>query len=291
MKLSIGNRILSFLILLASLLPFWVLYAISDLMFLVLYYLIGYRKKVVYSNLDIAFPEKTIAEKKKIAKKFYVFLTDMLVETIKMRSISAKEVKKRIVLTNEDEVQRHFNQGSPVIGTTAHYGNWELGIHRLSLMTENPVLIIYKPLNNKGFEKIYNTIRSRFHAKMIPMRQTIRQILTHKNEPHISMFLSDQTPVRSEADCFIPFMGQPTLVFLGMEKIARSTGFPVVYCHIDRIKRGYYSCTFSTLFEKPQLTEKLEITLTYHKILEQHINAKPELWLWSHRRWKHKPAS
>lgn len=288
--MSLGNRILSFCILIVSLLPFWVLYAISDLLFIILYYLIGYRKKVVYANLSAAFPEKSTKEKKQIAKKFYIFLADMILETIKMRSISAKEVKKRITLINEQEVYRHFTQGSPVIGTTAHYGNWELGIHRLSLMTENPVLIIYKPLTNKGFENIFNSIRSRFHAQMVPMRQTIRQILAYKKQPHISMFLSDQTPVRSESDCFIPFLGQQTLVFLGMEKIAKSTGFPVVYCHIDRIKRGYYACTFTTLFEEPQLTKNQEITISYHDLLEQYINEKPELWLWSHRRWKHKPT-
>jgi len=289
--MSLGNRILSFLILMVSLLPFWILYVMSDLLFIVLYHFIGYRKKVVYANLSAAFPNKSTKEKKQIAKKFYIFLADMLFETIKMSSISAKEVKKRIILTNEQEVNRHFVQGTPIIGTTAHYGNWELGIHRLSIMTKNPVLIIYKPLTNKGFEKIFNNIRSRFHAQMVPMRQTIRQILAHRNQPHISMFLSDQTPVRSEADYFIPFLGQPTLVFLGMEKIAKSTGFPVVYCHIDRIKRGYYACTFTTLFEEPQLTKKHEITEAYHNLLEQYIGEKPELWLWSHRRWKHKPTS
>jgi len=289
--MSLGNRILSFFILIVSLLPFWVLYAMSDVLFFILYYLIGYRKTVIYGNLTTAFPEKSRKEIKHIAKQFYVFLADMFVETIKMRSIRAEEVKRRITLANEEEIHRYLDQGIPIIGATAHYGNWELGIHRLSLMTDKPVLIIYKPLSNKGFEKIFNQMRSRFNAYMVPMRQTLRQIVARKHTPHISMFLSDQTPVRSEADYFVSFLGQPTLVFEGMEKIARKTGFPVVYCHIDRPKRGHYICRFTTIAAHPSATDEHEITLAYNKLLEDYIRAKPAWWLWSHRRWKHKPTS
>lgn len=213
----------------------------------------------------------------------------MIVEVIKMRSITADEVEKRIHIRNKEEIYRHLKEGRPIIGATGHYGNWELGIHRLSLMMQDPILIIYKPLNNKGFGKVFNHIRSRFNAKMVPMKQALRQIITNRNVPHISVFLSDQTPARSESDYFAPFLNQDTLMFLGMEKIAKNTDFPIVYCHINRIRRGYYECTFSTLFEHPKTSGDYEITLAYKSYLEQIISKKPELWLWSHRRWKHKP--
>ncbi|MFC0318987.1 MULTISPECIES: lysophospholipid acyltransferase family protein [Olivibacter] len=289
--MNLGNRIVSFFVFIISLLPFWVLYCLSDFLFFILYYVVGYRKKVVYENLSNSFPSKSDEEIKQIAKNFFVFLSDMIIETIKMRTITAKEVEKRMVVHATHEIYRHLEQGKPVIGTTAHYSNWELGIHRLSLMLKDPLLIIYKPLSNKGFEQTFNNIRSRFNAQMVPMKQTLRQILAYENTPHMSMFLSDQTPARSESSFFTPFLGQDTLMFLGMEKIAKRTDFPVVYCHINRIRRGYYECTFSTLFETPKATDNHEITLAYNKYLEKLIHDKPEQWLWSHRRWKHKPSA
>ncbi len=281
--------LLSFIVYLASLLPFWVLYTISDVLYVLLYHIVGYRKKVVYENLRNAFPEKTDQERKEIARKFYRFLPDLIVESIKMRSISAKEVKKRVVLRQTEEVKRHFKAGKGVVGVTAHYANWELGIHRLSLMTENPVLIIFKPLTNKSVNTVYNAIRSRFGAIMVPMRQTLRKIVEYRGQSHISMFVSDQTPRHQDSDYFIRFLNQDTLVYTGAEKIAKMTDFPVVFCHIDRIKRGHYCCTFTTLVEHPADVPGHGITDIHNRFTEDIIHQKPEIWLWSHRRWKRKP--
>ncbi|WP_090604242.1 lysophospholipid acyltransferase family protein [Parapedobacter koreensis] len=283
------SSIVSFFVYLISLLPFWALYVLSDLLYLLLYHLIGYRKAVVYENLRNAFPEKTNEEHKQIARKFYRFLPDLIVEAIKMRSIAADEVEKRIVIHQLEEVERHFKAGKGVIGVTAHYANWELGIHRLSLLTKNPVLIIYKPLHNQTVNFIYNAIRSRFGATMVPMKQTLRQIIAHRQQPHISIFVADQTPMYRDSDYFIPFLNQDTLVYTGAEKIAKMTNFPVVFCHIDRIKRGYYSCTFTTLVENPAEVPGHGITDIHNKFTEDIIRRKPEWWLWSHRRWKRKP--
>jgi len=272
-----------------SLLPFRALYLLSDLLFLAMYHVIGYRKAVVKENLRNAFPEKTEQERRKITQKFYRFLPDLLVEAIKMRSISAEEVKKRIVIYGQEELERHFAAGKAVVGVTAHYGNWELGIHRLSLLTDNPVLIIYKPLHNKAVNTVYNAIRSRFHAIMVPMRQTLRKIAAFRDQPHISMFVADQTPLYSDSDYFIRFLNQDTLVYTGAEKIAKMTGSPVVFCHIDRLKRGYYCCTFTTLVEDPATVDGHGITDIHNQFTEDIIRRKPELWLWSHRRWKRKP--
>ncbi|MBK1439228.1 lysophospholipid acyltransferase family protein [Parapedobacter sp. ISTM3] len=283
------SSIVSFFVYLISLLPFWVLYAFSNVLYLLLYYVIGYRKAVVYENLRNAFPEKTDSERRQIARKFYRFLPDLIVEAVKMRSISAEAVEKRIVIHQKEELERHFRAGKGVIGVTAHYANWELGIHRLSLLTENPVLIIYKPLHNQTVDLIYNAIRGRFGATMVPMKQTLRKIIAHRQQPHISIFVADQTPMYKDSNYFIPFLNQDTLVYTGAEKIAKMTNFPVVFCHIDRIRRGHYSCTFTTLVENPAEVPGHGITDIHNKFTEDIIRRKPEWWLWSHRRWKRKP--
>ena len=285
------SSLLSFSVYLISLLPFWALYALSDVLFIFLYYIGGYRKKVVYENLRNAFPEKTDRERKQLARKFYRFLPDLVVEAIKMRSISAKQVNKRVVFRQTEEVERHFKAGKGVVGVTAHYANWELGIHGLSLQTENPVLIIYKPLTNKSVNTVYNSIRSRFGAIMVPMKQTLRKIVEYRAQPHMSMFVSDQTPGGKDSDYFIRFLNQDTFVYTGAEKIAKMTNFPVVFCHMDRVKRGYYTCTFTTLVENPSEIPGHGITDIYNKFIEDIIMRKPETWLWSHRRWKRKPLN
>lgn len=282
-------KLLSGILFCLSILPFWVLYALSDLFYYLLFYGIKYRKKVVLENLKNAFPEKTEEERFLIAKRFYRFFPDLVIEAVKMATISKKEVLKRMELIDADEVYRHFNAGKAVIGVTAHYANWELGIHRLSLMTTNPVLIIYKPLNNSAFNTLYNNIRSRFGAQMIPMKQILRAIVRLKKQPHISMFVADQTPVYQDSDYFLEFLNQETLVYTGTERIARMTHDPVVYCHIGRKeKRGYYYCKFTTLVEDVSLYAEHEITHLHNKFTEDIIKEKPEYWLWSHRRWKRK---
>ncbi|MCY4780483.1 lysophospholipid acyltransferase family protein [Sphingobacterium sp. UT-1RO-CII-1] len=283
------QKLLSITLYIISLLPFWILYRFSDLAYLLLYYVIGYRKNVVYENLRNSFPEKSASEIKSIAKKFYRYFPDILIEAIKMKSMSAAQVKKRMELIDEDEIYRHLEKNKGVIGVTAHYGNWELGIHRLSLMTDAPVLIIYKPLNNKVVNNVFNELRSRFGALMIPMKQILRHVIRLKGKPHISMFVADQTPIYQDSDYFLNFLNQDTLVYTGTERIARLTKDPIVYCHIGRKqKRGHYFCKFTTLVEDPDVYEEHEITKLHNKFTEDIIRETPEYWLWSHKRWKRK---
>lgn len=275
-----------------SLLPFWAMYGISNLLYYFLFYIIKYRKAIVLENLKNSFPEKSAAECYIIAKKFYRFFPDLIVEAIKMRSISAKQVLDRIELLNPEEVYRHFDQNKGVIGVTAHYGNWELGIYRLSLMTDHPRLIIYKPLNDKSFNEVYNSLRCRFGATMVPMKQILRHIVRLQRSPHISMFVADQTPTYQDSDYFMEFMHQETLVYTGTERIARLTKNPIVYCHIGRKKkRGYYFCKFTTLVENPDDYDQHKITRIHNRFTEEIIKEQPEYWLWTHRRWKRKPRT
>lgn len=281
----------SLLIYLISILPFAVLYVLSDLMYVILYRIIGYRKAVVRENLLKSFPEKTPQDRQEIERKFYRFLPDLIVETIKMRTISEKELRKRFILKNPELVTDLFRQGKPVVGVTAHYANWEMGIFALNLMSEFPTLIIYKPLANERFGAIFNQIRSRFGAIMVPMKKTLRYVVRYKDEPHMSVFVSDQTPRYTESDYFIRFLNQDTLVFTGAARIAKRIEAPVVYCHIDRVKRGYYETTFTMITDRPNDYTEHSLTDLYNRFTENIIKNKPELWLWSHRRWKRQPLA
>lgn len=285
------ERIVYFIFYLFSLLPFWALYLISDFLYFLIYYIIGYRKAVVVENLKRSFPEKTDEERMGIAKRFYRYFPDLLVESIKMCTISRRQVLKRIELINPEEVFRHLEKGKFVLGVTAHYGNWELGIHSLSLMLENeyPALIVYKPLNNDTANNIYNKVRSRFGAQMIPMKQILRHIVRMKNSPHVSVFVADQTPTYQDSDYFIDFLNQDTLVYTGVGRIAKMTNQPIVYCQIGRKEqRGRYFCKFTTLVEDTNDMDIHEITQIHNKFTEDIIRQKPEYWLWTHRRWKRK---
>lgn len=272
-----------------SVLPFPVLYMLSDVFYLVLYRLIGYRRKVVRENLRNAFPHKTASERLQIERKFFKHLPDVVLEAMKMRTISAAEINRRFRIVNQEEVQQHLDAGRPVVGISAHYANWEWGLHKLSLSVNDPVLIIYKPLSNRKFDEAFNAIRARFGAMMVPMKQTLRYLAKYRNQPHISIFLADQSPRYEESDYAIEFLNQQTLVFTGPAKMAHRMDAAMVYCHMDRVKRGFYQCTFTTLAAHSKDFSVHELTDLHTRFTENIIINKPEWWLWSHRRWKRKP--
>ena len=272
-----------------SRLPFFILYLFSDLLYLILYYVVKYRRKVVSENLLNAFPEKTGAERGIIEKKFYRFLADMMVESTKMFTISEKEMRDRFTYTNLPEVTKYLAEEKSIIAVTGHYNNWEWASLSISSMIRQPVLVVYKPLTDKRFEGFLNKVRGRFGSLLIPMKQTLRKLITYKDTPHMLVLLGDQTPVRGETQYFTPFLNQPTAVFLGVEKIARSTNSPVVYFTIRRLRRGYYQAEGTVITENARETEPHKITIAHTKKLEQVIRENPEFWLWSHRRWKFKP--
>jgi len=198
-------------------------------------------------------------------------------------------MRKRFKFVNTDEVEKHLANGKSVLLTGGHYANWEWGNLAINLYFNNTALVIYKPLGNRYIGDLINKMRSRFGTIMVPMKLTLRKIAEHKNSLYLAIFVSDQTPTKHESQYFTTFLNQPTSVFLGIEKIAKTTGNPVVFCNVDKVKRGYYEATFVTLFENPKQTSEHEITEAHTKMLEGYIKAKPELWLWSHKRWKFKP--
>ena len=272
---------------LISILPFSIIYLLSDILYIFFYYVFKYRKKVVYENLTRSFPEKSRNEIQAIARKFYKFLCDHILESVKMLTISEDTVRARFRINNIEEIQKHLNDNKSIIAVTGHYGNFEWGILILSIHIKTPVFIVYKPIKDKRFESMVNKMRAKFHAILVPMRSILRKMSESRNASYVTVLVSDQTPAKSEITYFTQFLNQKTPVFLGVEKLATMTNNPVVYCHIDRPKRGYYECTFETLIEEPQIHPEKSITECHTRKLEQIIRKKPELWLWSHRRWKY----
>jgi KDO2-lipid IV(A) lauroyltransferase len=279
------------LLYLLSLLPYFILYLIADVIFVVIYYIIGYRRKVVQQNLANSFPEKTLAERNVIEKKYFRFLADLVMETIKLTTLSPQETIKRVEIRDTLLLSNPaFKQGKSIIAAVGHYGNWESGCLRMGLVKDRPCIIAYKPLSNAVFDKFFFDLRSRFGAILVPMKSTFRKVVEYRKQVTLTVLAGDQTPAYSEAHYFTTFLNQPTAVFLGVEKLAKATDSLVVFCDVRRVKRGYYSCTFVPLFDNPKETAEYEITNAHVQYLENVIREEPEYWLWSHRRWKFKPA-
>lgn len=280
----IGIFFLNFL----SLLPLSFLYLIADLGYYLIYYLFPYRKQVVRENLSNSFPDKPAAEIIRIEKQYFRYLNNLIVEIIKMRSISRSELRRRVKFTNLDLVEQYFSKGESVLGCTGHYGNWELCMLALGAKLSKPEYVIYKPLVNKVFNDWFYKIRSRFGNHFIPMRRTLRAIAATKSEPTMFCFAGDQTPAGNEAHHWIDFMHQQTPVLLGLEKIARQTNRPVFYFNAKLVRKGHYEVDCIPLCLEPKATEEYEITKRQFALLEDILKQEPAYWLWSHRRWKHK---
>lgn len=274
---------------LISLLPLSVLYFISDGLYILVYKVFKYRRKVVYTNLNYAFPEKSEAEIQSIAEKFYHHFCDLLVETVKLWNLPKKKALKRIRWVNIDLIRKYYDEGKSLLVVCGHYGNWE-ATYQIGLLTKHLPLPVYKPLNNKYFDKQLLKSRTRYFAEPVPMHNILRKLIEYKKKDRLTLsaFVSDQTPLKSEIQYWSTFLNQDTAWYLGVEKIARKFNYPVLYLWMDKPKRGYYNIYCKTLLDNPAETKAHELTEMHIRALEEDIRKKPELWLWSHRRWKHK---
>ncbi len=274
-------------------LSFRATYFLSDLIYRILFKLIGYRRKVVMNNLRNSFPEKSEAAIRKIANSFYRYLSDLIMESLKMYSITEQELRKRMLLEGHEQLNELYDQGKSILIVCAHYGNYEFGAIRYTLDARHRVNTVYKQLSSPVFDRFLRTSRSRFGTFLVPTRK-FRQVLEEEKKEGIlsaSGLVSDQTPSAMKG-YWMEFLHQDTPVFMSCEQLAIAHDMPVVYGEVDRIRRGHYILKFSILFAEPRNTEPGEITETFTKIIEKSIRRKPELWLWSHKRWKKKaPAS
>ncbi|MFP4620367.1 MAG: lysophospholipid acyltransferase family protein [Bacteroidales bacterium] len=274
---------------LLAILPKRVMYSFADLLFLVGYYFIGYRKKVVYDNLRNAFPEKSKKEIRNIAKRFYIHLSDVMVENVAMLHMSPKRLNQFVRVKDLDLLDDLYQRNKNVMGLLGHYGNWEL-LTTIPLHSPYTILTVYKPLKNKFFDKKIYEMRKRFDEIPIPMKQAYKSISRYhqKGHPYIVGMVADQSPPKSGLNFRTTFLNQETLFFLGAERIARKFNHAVMFPAVQKIKRGFYEIRFTHLMDNASESAETGITEKYVRTLENLIREKPEYWLWSHRRWKHK---
>lgn len=284
----IGYPVFYGIIWILTLLPFKVLYIISDFLSFITYYLIRYRKKVTLTNLKKSFPEKSSTEINKIAKKFYRHLFDLFLESFKLLQMNEEQILKRFDYKNPEVLDELYSKNKSIITVFGHYGNWEW-LASLPLVTKYKVLAIYKPLANSSFDNFFIRLRGKFGIETVTIQQALRKILNFQQnkELTITFFLGDQRPMGRYIKYWTTFLNQDTPILLGVEKISKQTDQAVVFIDIQKKKRGFYEIVFIKLFENPKETEEFEITEKHIRILEKIIINRPELWLWSHRRWKH----
>lgn len=271
-----------------SLLPFPLLYLFSDLCYLLVYRVMGYRKTVVLTNLRNSFPEKSEQEIRAIAARFYRWFCDLTLETLKTLTVSPEAVRRRIAFEGVDILREYARQDRSIILVLGHFGNWELAGARYSQEKDIPLLyVIYHPLANKRFDKLITHARTRHGTRLYPMREASKLMLRDKHLLTATAFIADQTPSPQRA-YWMTFLGQDTPVFPGTEALSRKLDQPVIYISITRPRRGFYHMQVETLVPEPRSTREGEITEIHTRRLERDIRLHPDLWLWTHKRWKHK---
>jgi Kdo2-lipid IVA lauroyltransferase/acyltransferase len=271
-----------------SLIPFWLIYRISDLLFFINFYLIRYRKKVVYKNLHLSFPEKSDAEINRIARAFYRHFSDFLVESIKCISMSKRQHAKRFKYQNIELIRQLEAEKKDFALVSAHYNNWEWMIFFPSQMIHK-FMAIYRPLQNKIVDRVSRRIRNRDNPALVPMEHIYREALNYRSAKKLYCiwFLADQRPPRSNR-FWTTFLNQEVSFFEGVEKLSRKLGLAVVFLDIRKTKRGHYEARFVKLYDDAAQTAENEVLCRCINEMEKEIKETPEFWLWSHNRFKHK---
>lgn len=270
--------------------PFRVLYALSDLLFPVFYHLVRYRRRLVRRNLQESFPEKSHGEIVQIEKRFYHFFIDMALESCKLLTISREEMRCRLKFNNIELADRMLAQGQSISMFLGHYGNWEwLSTIALWLHEEAVVAQIYHKLRNKAMDRVMLTMRQRMGHKCVEMYKTVRYMAkaAADRRPHMIGFISDQSPKHREVKDYMHFLNHQIPVLTGSEKATKHFGYQAIFVAVRRVRRGYYECDLQTLADDPKSLPDFELTRRYYERLEQEIRQHPELYLWSHNRFKY----
>jgi len=279
--------ILIFFIFLLGIIPFILLYLFSDLMYIILYRIFGYRKKVIHENLSLSFPDLEKKELSKLMSRAFKNLADIIIEGIKGFTMTHGQIRRRHKVLNPEIVEPFTREGKSIIALPTHYGNWEWGALSPGLFIKDYNIVgFYKPLTNRYVDRFIRKNRSRTGTTLASIYKTARTFEHLKDTPTIFIMAADQSPSNSKKSYWIDFLGRDTAFLHGPEDYARKYDIPLVYTEIQRVKRGYYELNLTILADKPCELEKGEITKRYAKALEKQILNKPENWLWSHRRWK-----
>ena len=272
-----------------SKLPLRILYLISDLMFIIAYYVIGYRKKVVRRNLKLSFPNTPEKELRRLEKNSFKHFTDVFVETVKAFSITEKELSKRLTLINTDIVERYYKENKSIVIVSGHYANWEWVPFIVETRLNYHLNVAYKPLANKSLDKKIKDVRKKFGVSLFPSREFYPEILRNLKNDQIGAygFIADQSPKWTKVKYWGKFMNIDIPIINGPEVIARKLDLPVFYFKTERIKRGVYQCSFVLLEESPKSVKPFEVTDRFIQELEKQIIEAPEFYFWTHKRFKH----
>ena len=279
---------------LMALMPFRVLYMISDVIYFWVYNVVGYRRKIVHKNLKESFPEKNEEEICRIERRFYHFFADYFVETIKLLHVSDDEIRRRLVFHDVDIIDRYLDEGRSILIYAAHYANWEwlpsVTLWSRHDFTEKVFGSVYRPLNNDWFNSLFLHLRQRFYTHCFAKRTVFRDLLRLRNEKKQAIigFMSDQHPSVTESGHVIRFLNHDTAIITGSELLARKLNYVVLYFEPHKLSRGHYECYIREIAPNPGEKPMYSISDEYARRLETQIKEDPSIWLWTHNRWKHK---
>jgi len=268
--------------------PFWLIYLKADFLYYLMFYVVRYRKKVVYNNLRNSFPQKTEVEINLIAKKFYRHLCDLTLESIKGFGMTKKQLLQRYRFINPELLDNYFHSKQNFILAGAHYNNWEWPSQASGLQIPFNMVALYKPLSNKYIDDYIKRTRKQFGMALVPINET-RNALTRKYEkPTIFVFIADQNPSNKKKAVWVQFLNRKTACLHGLGYYATNFKLPIVFAKARKIKRGYYTLEFSNLIIEPHKSTVEEVVTRYMNEVEKQILDIPQYWLWSHKRWKYK---
>lgn len=272
--------------------PFWFLYALSDIMFLVLFYIVRYRRDVVMTNLRNSFPDKDNRELKSIRRKYFRHMCDILLETFKMYRMPVEEWNKRYKYPNIDVLNAAYDRGHSVALFSMHYGNWEWGTGFQDFIKAKAVYI-YRRLSNKDFDKYNRDLREIRGGSLVEAKQSVRRMLENKKKGELEVywFGADQSPADMQGVYWLDFLNQDTAFYMGGAKISKKIGCEIMFMKVKRVKRGYYEMRVETMFEDVSAVTPEQIVEDYVRRGEEQIREQPEYWMWSHRRWKRKRSA
>lgn len=276
-----------FLIILKGI-PFFLLYGFSKLLYLLMYYIVKYRRKVVYNNLSGSFPDKDETEINQISKRFYKHLSEIFVESVKGFSMSEKSFEKRYKITGYEIAEKYLDQGRTVIALAGHYGNWEWGIETVARVFRHKVIALYQPLTNPIIDKYLTEKRRKGGMYLVPVYETRSSFEEGVDTPALVIMAADQSPPSLQKSIWVDFLNRETACMYGPEYYSQKYNTPIVYFDVQRVKRGYYTLEIKEFLENPAETKPGTVTKLYMNTLEKIIFKEPENWLWSHKRWKHK---
>ena len=274
-----------------SRLPLKIQYVFSDIIFVVLYHLAGYRKKIVKENLQNSFPDKSQEEIHKIRKQFFRNFSDYLVETVRSFTMSSRELRVRVQHLNQDVFHEAEKEGKNVILLAGHVFNWEWFNALSTIVPQDNCFPVYRKVNSSFWEEKIKNIRNSYGNHALEAREVVRHIFKNPNNgKSVYMFVADQTPHSSEITYGLEFLNQKTPAFIGYDKLATRLDLAFVYCEMKKVKRGYYQVNYYRIYPENEKFEDFEVVKKFHKKLENTIHKNPDNYLWSHRKWKYQDS-